>query len=73
MTLLRSILAELFGLFIDDGALALLTLALIAGVVAAIKFLGLSPLIGGMALFIGYIAILGESVLRYARQKRNKL
>lgn len=72
MALLRSILSELLGLFIDDGALALLTLGLIAVVVLAIKFFGLPPLIGGAALLIGYLAILGESVLRYARQRRNK-
>ncbi|MEO9168377.1 MAG: hypothetical protein ABI230_08240 [Aestuariivirga sp.] len=73
MALLRSILSELFGLFIDDGALALLTLALIAVVVSAIKFFGLPPLICGAALLIGYLAILGESIMRYARQRRNKL
>lgn len=71
MELLKIIWTEFIGLFIDDGALALLTLAVIAVVVVAVKYLGLSPMVGGILLVIGYLAILAESVLRFARQKNN--
>ena len=70
MKIIRAIVTELLGLFIDDGALALFTVGLIAIVCAAIKLLEISPIIGGIALFIGYVAILAESVLRFSRQKR---
>lgn len=70
MELVKSIFAELLGLFIDDGALALLTLAIIAVVVAGVKLFGLPPLLCGVILIVGYLGILGESVLRYAKRKR---
>ena len=70
MILLRTIATELLGLFVDDGALALLALVLIALVTAAIKILGLPPFLGGLGLLIGYLAILAESVHRFARQKQ---
>ena len=69
MALLKAIVTEFLGLFIDDGALALLTLAIIGLAVIAIKYLGLSPMLGGAILLLGYLAILGESVFRYARAK----
>ena len=68
MAIIRTAITELWGLFVDDGALALLTLALIGMIVAAIKLLGVSPLIGGAALLVGYLVILGESVLRHSRK-----
>ena len=69
MSIIRTAISELWGLFVDDGALAILTLALIALIVVAIKLLGVSPLIGGVALLVGYLVILGESVLRHSRKK----
>jgi hypothetical protein len=36
----------------------------------AIKFAGLDPLTGGGLLLVGYLAILAESVHRFAAKKR---
>jgi hypothetical protein len=70
MKILAIIWEELIGMFIDDGALALFALALIAAVSVAIKFLDLDPLVGGGLLVAGYLAILAESVHRFAAKNK---
>jgi len=70
MNVLRIALNELVGMFIDDGSLALLALILIAAVTAAVKLLALPPLIGGILLLIGCLAILVRSVRRAALPRR---
>ncbi|BCG91985.1 hypothetical protein [Mesorhizobium sp. 131-2-1] len=70
MNIVRLVLKELFGMFVDDGSLALLALILIALIAAAVKLLGLPPLIGGFLLLAGCLAILLESTRRAARGKR---
>ena len=67
MTMIRLVLNELVGMFVDDGSLALLALILIALITAAVKLLALPPLIGGLLLLAGCLAILVESVRRAAR------
>ena len=69
MKILQIIWEELIGMFIDDGALALFALVLIACITVAVKFAGLDPLIGGGLLLLGYLAILTESVHRFAKKK----
>ncbi|TPN83632.1 hypothetical protein FJ987_19210 [Mesorhizobium sp. CU2] len=69
MTIVRIIIKELGGMFVDDGSLALLALILIALVAAAVKLLALPPLIGGLLLLAGCLAILLDSVRRGARDK----
>ena len=70
MNIVRLVLKELVGMFVDDGSLALLALILIALIAAAVKLLGLPPLIGGFLLLAGCLAILLESTHRAARGKR---
>ena len=70
MKIVRLVLKELVGMFVDDGSLALLALILIALIAAAVKLLGLPPLIGGFLLLAGCLAILLESTGRAARGKR---
>jgi hypothetical protein len=70
MKILQIIWEEFIGMFIDDGALALFVLALIAGVTLAVKLTDIDPLIGGALLLLGYLAILTESVQRFAKNKR---
>jgi hypothetical protein len=70
MNVVRIVLKELVGMFIDDGSLALLALLLIAAVTAAVKLLALPPLLGGIALLFGCLAILVRSVRRAAAQRR---
>jgi hypothetical protein len=69
MNVLRIALRELIGMFIDDGALALFAMVLIAVIAAAVEFAGLPGFIGGILLLIGCIAILAESTYRAVRKK----
>ncbi|TPI27918.1 hypothetical protein FJW08_22075 [Mesorhizobium sp. B3-2-1] len=67
MNVLRLVAREFFGMFVDDGSLALLALVLVAAVTAAVKLLALPPLLGGALLLVGCLAILLQSVRRAAR------
>lgn len=69
MRFLRTALDELLGMFIDDGALALASVILIVVIAAAVEWVGLPPLAGGIVLLVGLVVILGESCLRAARKK----
>lgn len=69
MNVLKLILSETVGLFIDDGALALLAILLIAFVAALVKYAGIDGLLGAGILFVGCLLILAESVARAARRK----
>lgn len=69
MNLLRNVWSEVIGLFVDDGALALLVLALIAVVTAAIKLLGLPALLGGVVVLIGCLLVLTISLFRATRSR----
>ncbi|RAZ90018.1 hypothetical protein DPM33_14320 [Mesorhizobium hawassense] len=69
MTVIRLVLKELVGMFVDDGSLALLALGLIALITAAVKLIALPPLIGGLLLLVGCLAILLDSARRAARGK----
>ncbi|WP_217577069.1 hypothetical protein [Mesorhizobium sp. GbtcB19] len=69
MNMIRIVLKELVGMFVDDGSLALLALILIALVTAAVKLIAMPPLIGGFLLLVGCLAILLESARRAARDK----
>ncbi|MGL4967381.1 MAG: hypothetical protein ACRC67_39540 [Inquilinus sp.] len=70
MSALRTALAELLGLFIDDGALALAAIALIAAVTAAVRWAGLPPLDGALLVLAGCLLILAESLYRAACSRR---
>ena len=69
MRFLSLIAKEAVGMFVDDGALALLALLLIAAVTAAVKLAALPPLAGGVALLVGCLVILLQSVHRATRQR----
>ncbi len=67
MNLLKVIWEETLGMFVDDGALALQAVVLIAAVTAAVKLAGLSPLWGGGLLLAGCLTVLALSLLRKTR------
>jgi len=67
MNAVRLVAREFLGMFVDDGNLALLALVLVAAVAAAVKLLALPPLLGGVLLLVGCLAILLQSVRRAAR------
>lgn len=68
MTVLRIILSELLGMFIDDGSLAILSLILILAIAGAVEFLAMPPLAGAFLLLIGCLAILLHSVRRAVKR-----
>lgn len=70
MTVLARIGRELWGLFVDDGSLALLLCgwALLVGL--AVRELGDTHALAGPLLVLGAVAILFASVLRFARSRR---
>jgi hypothetical protein len=68
MNILRTAISELVGMFIDDGSLALFVLILILAITGAVKLLALPPLLGGVLLLVGCLAILVQSVHRAARR-----
>jgi len=72
MKLLRAAIAEVLGMFIDDGSLALALLVLIGAVTAAVSAGWLGALASGVVLLCGCALILVESVYRAARQKSAK-
>lgn len=67
MNVLRTIVAELIGLFVDDGLFAAAVLIWVAVVGLVSPAIGLSPTWRGVLLFVGLAAILIESVARGAR------
>lgn len=69
MTILKIAFKELIGMFIDDGALALLSLLLVLGVGLAVESSLIGPKAGAVVLCAGCLAILAESVTRAARRK----
>ena len=72
MTVLKAVLREFIGMFVDDGALALLALGLIFIVAVLVEYMHLDGLLAGLVLLIGCILILSESIWRAARGARTK-
>jgi hypothetical protein len=64
----RTVLAEIFGLFVDDGSFALAILAWLAVAGLGLPHLDLPAAVKGPILFLGLAAILIESALRRARK-----
>lgn len=69
MKILKIAFDELIGMFIDDGALALLSLLLIIAIGFAAKSGIIGGTLGAVLLFAGCLLILAESVSRAARRK----
>jgi hypothetical protein len=66
----RGLLDEIVGLFVDDGSLAAFAAVLVLLVAGAVKILDVPPLWGGIALVVGLVAVLVESLMRAARTGR---
>jgi hypothetical protein len=68
MIMLRAVMHELIGLFVDDGALAV---AILAVVILAAVAGALAPdqtLVAGAILLLGCLAVLSISVAKAARR-----
>lgn len=69
MGALRALFAEVVGMFVDDGSLALMAVALVAAVTAAIKLAAVPPLGGAIVLVIGTVLVLAASLFRATRRR----
>ncbi len=70
MKVIAAVFAELVGMFVDDGNLALHAVLLIAAITAAVKLIGLPPLAGGILLLVGATVILVASLRRAVPGRR---
>ena len=69
MSFLSSVVAELFGMFVDDGSLAIAILVWVTVIAALQASALLAPAIVGILLFLGLAVLLVENVLRRARAR----
>lgn len=69
MNALKAMLREVFGLFVDDGSLAIAVLGWLALLWLLLPQLPVSVVWHGVILFAGLLGILLESALRRARQR----
>jgi hypothetical protein len=67
MKILNTIARELFGLFVDDGSLALAILALLGTIAVLMHGALMDKGLAAIALVAGSILILIENVVRTAR------
>jgi len=72
MTILKDVLAELFGMFVADARLTAAILALVAISAVLIEGIGVSPLTGGLFLLVGCLLVLIGAVVRFAHAKAHK-
>ncbi len=66
MTMLANVLRELAGLFVDDGALAIVTIVVLAGIVATL--MPDVPLAAGAILLFGCLGVLLSNTIRAGRR-----
>ncbi|NDV87407.1 hypothetical protein GTW51_11925 [Aurantimonas aggregata] len=69
MTILRDVLAELFGMFVGDARLTAAVLLVVAIAAALIDLGDVPPLIGGGVLLVGCLVVLIGAVMRAARRQ----
>lgn len=69
MVALRTVLAEIFHLFVDDGSLALALMAWCAVVGAGVAVLPALTAASGLALFVGCAVILLGNISLAARRR----
>jgi len=69
MSILKDVLSELFKMFVSDARLTAAILAVVAGTAVLTRGTSLSPLVGGLALLVGCIAVLIVAIRREARDR----
>jgi hypothetical protein len=68
MILLGSVLREIAGLFVDDGALALAIIAIVAVAGIAATLMPAVPLAAGAILLFGCLGVLFSNAVRSGRR-----
>jgi hypothetical protein len=69
MSILKDVLAELFGMFVADARLTVAILCIVAVSAGLIDIAGVTPLIGGGALLAGCLGVTIYGVLSASRRK----
>ena len=69
MNIVKAILRELLGMFVDDDSLAFAILAVIAITALLGTFLDAAPIWTGATLLIGCVVVLVENAFRTGRRK----
>jgi hypothetical protein len=65
----RAVFRELFGLFVDDGSLALAIVAVVMLAAICLALIPDAPLAAGAILLLGCIGVLSANVARAARRR----
>lgn len=73
MTILKDVLAELFGMFLGDARLSAAILVVVAVAAGVIRLAGAPPLLGGAILLAGCLAVMIGAVLRAARARARSI
>ncbi len=71
MQWLKTIVQEIFGLFVEDGSFAIAILVWLGIMALLPQHLGMHARWSGPVLFAGLALILVESLIRYARRKQS--
>ena len=69
MRWLKTIVGQIFGLFVDDGSFAVAIVVWLAFAWLVLPLLGIPSGGDGVILFLGLVVILVESAMRRARQR----
>lgn len=69
MTILKDVLAELFGMFVADARLTMAILVVVATSAGLIDIAGVAPLVGGSVLLTGCLCVMVAAVLWSARRE----
>jgi hypothetical protein len=69
MRWLKTVIGEIFGLFVDDGRFSLAIIVWVGAVWLVLPRLNILPGWSGVILFAGLAVILAESALHGARRK----
>jgi hypothetical protein len=69
MNALSAVFRELFGLFVDDGSLALAILAVVILAAISVALIPEVPLAAGAILLLGCLGVLSANVARAARRR----
>jgi len=72
MSIIADVFDELLGMFLSDARLTLATLFLVAIVAVLVVALRVEPLLGGVVLLLGCLAILIGAVSREARGRMRR-
>jgi len=72
MSILKDVLAELLGMFVADARLTVAILCVVALTAGLIDLAGAAPLIAGILLVAGNLAVLITAVLRAARREADR-